>query len=365
MNALYLTIIIIIIVLIIFYKFHGNSRKFKDLNEQLDSLKTMNKELQVKNDSTQKAVIESLYKKPEYDAAFKKHMITINSNENTVKVDLPYKLKNVVHVELISGIVPKSQYRINQYNQNVTFDGTTDITLQQGSYTDIISLLMILNQEMYDAGKQVIFVFDSLKRNVVAIANTAVSTMNFEVTNSIGNVLGYNEDLYTFSDPVTDLDANVAASSLGYLSTQKTNSITSGIPINNRSGDYYTFTDQFFSTGSVVIDPTWRYVEGLFRVNMKHQLYVDIDIDEIQYWDGTHRLARVFIAEDRDETEYTSYGTPIRRSLIDDYKNIDKLTFKLFSVVSEGKRYPYELNGLNYSLQVEVTTKDVLLTRGE
>ena len=112
-----------------------------------------------------------------------------------------------------------------------------------------------------------------------------------------------------------------------------------------------------------MINPSWEYLYGDLRVNMKHQLYVDIDIDEIQYWDGTHRLARIFIPEEKDETEYQSYGNPILRSLNKDYYDLDRLHFRLKSVVSETNKHPYDLKGLSYSLQVQLTTVDPYLLR--
>ena len=96
---------------------------------------------------------------------------------------------------------------------------------------------------------------------------------------------------------------------------------------------------------------------------MKHQLYVDVMLDEVTYWDGTHRLARVYIPEDKEETEYESYGRPILRSLNQDYIDLDKLTFRLKSVVSDTNTHDYNLNGLNYSLQLQITTVDKLLLR--
>ena len=50
------------------------------------------------------------------ELATKEHTIILNSNENVSEYVFPYTLKNVKHVELITGIMPKAQYRLNDYN---------------------------------------------------------------------------------------------------------------------------------------------------------------------------------------------------------------------------------------------------------
>lgn len=372
MDNLYISVVIIISVFVL-YRVRVNGKKFRELEEELMSVKLV-ADAKEPSRSLEHQLL-SLNRKS-YET-HKKHMIIVNSDQNVVQLELPYKFKNVVHVELISGIFPKSEKRINTYNNNMNVDAGTTITFRDGSYTDIISLLMQINQELYDAGKHLMFLYDSVDRSLIALSNptdpsgSGVNEFDFNIVNSISGVLGFengptsNLVTSTFT-PSNDL----ITSSLNFMSDLKTKSLLSNKAINNLPSAVYTFTDQFYyivapaTDPSININPNWKYIRGPKRVNMKHQLYLDVEIDEIEYWDGTHRLARVFIPESSDETEYRSYGNPIRRSFREEYKNLDKLTFRLKSVVSEHRKHDYELNGLNYSLQVEVVTVNSLLDSG-
>lgn len=362
MRGLYIASILITVLLIL-YRVKANNKRFQALKDDLDTLEIQNKDLQINYDKLKTKLDTAMTTaKKEYEQFTKKHMIVVNSADPVVTVDLPYKLKNVIHVELINAIVPKSQYRINSFNNTFSVDAD-DFAIQTGSYSDLISLTMTLNQRMYEDGKNVIFLFDSLNRKIISVANTNVTTLGFGGDTSMSDALGYENREYIVADETFTPDPNVIFSSLNFLSDLKTKANLNNRAINNVPASTYTFTDQFFDGTNINIDPTWRYVASAKRVNLKHQLYVDIDVDQVQYWDGSHRLARVFIPESTDEAEYTAYGNPIRRSLIDDNKNLDRFTFRLYAVVDENKRYPYELNGLNYSLHVEITTVDRLLLR--
>lgn len=366
MNNLYI-IIAIIISMGILYKVRVNGKKFRDLEAELEAMKRMAAEA-VKEQ--QKPPPEVKVPSLSYET-HKKHMVVVNSDQNVVQVDLPYTLKNVVHAELISGIFPKSEKRINQYNNNLNIDSNL-LSIRTGSYSDIISLLMQVNQQIYDAGtSKMIIMFDAVERSLIAVSNTAAGsaqTFDFNVLNSMADVLGYEEGVtYDFTTSTLVPDSNVITSSLTYFTDLKSKSQLNNKAINNLPYSVYTFTDQYYYNGGappnpmVHIDPNWKYIRGVKRVNMKHQLYLDVELDQVEYWDGSHRLARVYIPESADETEYTAYGSPIRRSFREECINLDRLTFRLKSIQSETRKHDYGLNGLNYSLQVEFVTLNNLL----
>ena len=352
MRVLYiLSAIILLIISHRFYRISKTNVDFKvdmsALNDTLDSMKLENNKL-----------IDLIQKEPPRkiaDIATREHTIILNSNENVSEYIFPYTLKNVKHVELITGIVPKSQYRVNEYNNVVN-----NVPIEPGSYGDIISLLMFLNQELYDSGTGVgtVLMYDSVKRNIVAAANVS-TILNLSNKNTIAPIIGFDKDTYVFpSGTVSDPD--IITSSLNYFTSLKATATAGGTSINNYPPAYYTFTDQFPTNAA---PSTWEYLYSPYRVNMKHQLYVDILMDEVTYWDSTHRLARIFIPEDKEEVEYQSYGRPILRSLNQNYIDLDKLTFRLKAVVSDNNTHDYDLNGINYSLQVQITTVDPYLLR--
>ena len=317
-----------------------------ELNVELTAVRRENRDMEFR--------LSRPVEKPDHEMQKREYTLVLNSSETEAVYEFPYTLKNVRNVELISGIVPKSEYRINPYNDQL---GTLSLTT--GNYTDIITLLMHINQELYEAGTGIIMAYDSVKRNVISMAPQGTA-LDLSVPNTCAPVIGYTPANYTF--PAGTLsDSNVITSSLQYFYNVKTSSENASLAINNLPANTYTFVSQFVPTSNVVINPAWEYLYGDLRVNMKHQLYVDIDIDEIQYWDGSHRLARIFIPEDKDETEYTSYGKPILRNLNKDYYDLDRLHFKLSSVVSETNKHPYDLKGLSYSLQVQITTVEPYL----
>ncbi len=317
-----------------------------DLNGELTAVRRENRDMESR--------LSRPTGKPEYELQKRKYTIVLNSSETESVYEFPHTLKNVRNVELISGIIPKSEYRVNPYNDQIG-----NITLTNGNYSDIIGLLMHVNQKLYDAGTGIIMAYDNVKRNVISMAPQG-TVLDLDVPNTCAPVIGYAPISYTF--PVgTVSDPNVITSSLQYFYNLKTSAENASLGINNLPASTYTFVSQFVPAADVVINPLWEYIYGDLRVNMKHQLYVDIDMREIQYWDGSHRLARIFIPEDKEETEYTSYGSPILRNLNKDYYDLDRLHFKLSSVVSETNKHPYDLKGLSYSLQVQITTVEPYL----
>ena len=365
MEYLYIIGIILVTIFILYRTKVGND-KIRLLQDEINLLKVSQipSNVHVK----EKKVL------PDSGFTYKKHMVIVNSDENVTQIDLPHKLKNVVHAELISGIMPKSQSRINQFNNSFAYLGNL-YQVEQGSYSDIISLLMLINQQVHDSNPAfpLYFTFDALHRKIVACADvndvghapTPADVIDFSVPNSIGHVLGFDDEKIPISQFTDTFQQNVLNSSLNYFYDLRSKSQLNNKAINNFPPSVYTYIDEFvLPDGSInqLATASWTFKTGQSRVNMKHQLYVDVELDEVQYWDGTNRLARVFIPESLDETEYTSYNNPIRRSLREDFINLDKLTVRLKSVVSENKKHDYDLQGLNYSLQIELTTVDKLLT---
>lgn len=342
----------VIIVTTIFFlgmcfKMFKMNKKNIELDSELDTIQGRIDDIQRTNRKLIRAIKVGPPKKTT-ELATREHTIILNSTENVVEYEFPYTLKNVKHVELISGIIPKSEYRINEYNNQIS-----SFAITPGSYSDIISMLMAINQLLYVNSTGIILLYDALQRKIIAVA-PAGSVLGLSGTNTVAPILGFEPDSYTFPTG-TSHDADVITTSLSHYTNLKSSSLSSGKGINNLPASYYTFTNQFVSNA---IDANWEYLYGTDRVNMKLQMYVDIMMDEVTYWDGTHRLSRVYIPEEKEETEYESYGRPILRSLNQEYIDLDKLTFRLHSVVSETNRHDYNLNGLNYSLQIQITTVD-------
>lgn len=361
--------IIFITIFFVLYRSGKNNSRIKELQ---DELVTVNKTLEEKNEkiekslnSTLNAIITSQNK--DKGVHRKKQMVVINSNTQQTTLNLPYTLKNVESVELISGIIPKSDYRINSYKNSLEVNGNA-YTIQSGAYSDIITLLIEINEQLYEnPNEEVMFMFNSLSKKVIAVSNATTNTINFDVNNSLGPVLGFDEKQYTFiSSPTIPESDNVARGSLTYF-TKIINEPDINIKtVNNYPVIRYDFTSQFYSStpingSKIIVNPNWTYIESENRVNMKHQLYIDIILDKVQYWDGTYRLARIFVKETEEEVEYTSYGNPIRRPLAEKLINLDKLTCRLNAVISDTLSYPYDLNGINYSLQIEIVTLEPLL----
>jgi len=105
-------------------------RKEKNVIEKPDSLKS---------------ILDDLKKKHKYT---KTHIVSVDSrdrntdayaNPNTFKIDLNTTYKNVYCIELISAIIPKSEYVINSNNNVIYFseNGGSEIsaTISEGNYT--------------------------------------------------------------------------------------------------------------------------------------------------------------------------------------------------------------------------------------
>jgi hypothetical protein len=124
-----------------------------------------------------------------------------------------------------------------------------------------------------------------------------------------------------------------------------------GSPVNNLPDTYYNALNAFPPSGTIYTTG-WYFAQGTNRVNVSQQLYMNIEIDNISYWDGTNIVSKLFIDETASVTNYNR-KYPSYRSL-----NENNLTLRFYSIIEEGKKQYYHFNGLNYSLQLEIITKN-------
>ena len=71
-------------------------------------------------------------------------------------------------------------------------------------------------------------------------------------------------------------------------------------------------------------------------------------------------LNKIYVDEMIPVTTYNR-EYPTYRTLSDPYLKLDKITLRFYSIVDENniyKKIPYEFNGLGYSLQLEIITKN-------
>lgn len=276
-----------------------------------------------------------------------KHHIVLNSVKNTFRYDLPEVLKNVVHVELVSAIIPKSMYRVNKYNNKLSINNRP-IQLMTGYYFNVLALLLELNhevREVFDETPPCVFVFDTVKRKVI-IAGQTGTVVDMTGDGSMSHVLGFSKSTYMLGEAVYPaLEDEYITTSIAILNDTVRNSEY----LNNKPTSSFQ---------TIEFDPSWEFQYGEDRVNMNQQLYVDIEVDEIRYWDGSHRLARVHLPEDKDLANFSCHGRPLYRNLRDKASTISHLTFTLKAVVTDEVSHQYELNGMPYSLQVELVTLD-------
>lgn len=315
-----------------------------------------------------------------YDIKTKKYTVNIISDQNKVTHDLPFKIKNVTHIELLQAVIPRGEYRINIHNQKfrvTTSIGTNDYVVPVGTYTDIIAILMEVNQLIYADGHNMIIMFSALVRKVVIMSEPNAS-IDFTMENSIAEVLGFGDEVYTISDPNPFSDDQHIVASLIYFSKLYNNASIAINSVNNVPIINYTFAFDEYGTnlyinGLVTLrDPSTKRIINVDlsaqsvlispnRVDMKHHLYVDVNIDNVEYWDGSNQLARIYIPAAQDEAEYNSYGDPVTRPLQENIRNLDRLDISLYSVVSERRKHLYSLNGLTWSLAIQITTIDPYL----
>jgi hypothetical protein len=128
-------------------------------------------------------------------------------NPNYYIVDLDQTYKDVVSIELISSIVPKSQYIINSNNNTIYFnEGGSDLTatITEGNYT-ISTLLAALKSSMDTVGGLTYTLTNDTLTNKITISATGTFSLLFDggeenyldgtrtvyKENSIGPIIGF------------------------------------------------------------------------------------------------------------------------------------------------------------------------------
>ena len=103
-----ITNILIIVCIILLVAILYSKKQSNLLHAATEHLKNIPKTITLVNDKPPETTRE----------VTKKHYITINGNENIKLHEFNKTLKNVKHIELISAIIPKSNYRIDDSMMN-------------------------------------------------------------------------------------------------------------------------------------------------------------------------------------------------------------------------------------------------------
>lgn len=124
-------------------------------------------------------------------------------NPNYYKITLPVPVKNVCAVKLVRANIPKGEYSINEYNNNlvVTKSGITYMyTLTIGDY-DITTFVTLLNTLM--APINIVASFNGLLSKMDYTCVDPVNIVfNFSVQNSPYVEMGFNNDIVTWKNSV-------------------------------------------------------------------------------------------------------------------------------------------------------------------
>ncbi len=303
-----------------------------------------------------------------------KHHVIVNSNQSKHVYMFPQILKNVESIELINAIVPRGQLRINEYNNvlPMVINGTEYILeIPMGDYINILYFLIEINyqlKQILPAGQYIIFLYDLMKTKVKIMVSAGVTLeMPFGLhSNTVEKGLGFDKDQnVSVTEPLTTeaigstgyvRDIGSYAACITYLNDRL---LTDNI-INSLPTTFYTSADLFPLDGDGNPDltvATWNAVVAPNRANLSFQLYIDVSVDEVSYWDGSRQMARIFISDDQEQVEYRAKETDVHRKMREEMKDFDRLTINLDSI-SGSEIHPYKLNGLPYSLQFEIITLD-------
>lgn len=306
-----------------------------------------------------------------------KHHVVINGSDQVLHYTFPHVLKNVESIELVSAIIPKTQTRIHSRNNilQLEINGTSHtIEIPVGDYENILFLLLEINFQIRpllpSATSFLLFLLNIIEgKTIVTCTNDLTVTLKFkDVENSIGVPLGFGDDDYTITgDSLSRQDAEQFLSS---SVTMLQDRIDNELNINNYPPSRYGSANLLpIDTDGIpqITMSGWNAIESLSRANLTYQLYIDVNIDEITYYDGSNRLARIFLPEGEDQVEYRTTGMnvgytkdyPIYRKMRTKMSNLDRMTIRFEGVIDEKKKYPYLFYGLPYSLQFEIVTLDL------
>jgi len=292
----------------------------------------------------------------------KKNYITINGNSNVITYEFNRTLNNVQNIELISAIIPKTNYRINDTNNllNININGTVYyVELTKGSYENISEILLEINTKIYVSlvsihypTNYLLIVFDNVLKTIVFMTDITVSVSFIFSENTCSRILGIDKNSIVELNNTTPPQINdFLDTSIYYLTVL----YDSGDPVNNLPDTYYT-TLNYFPAPGTDYSVGWVFATSTERVNISHQLYMDVEIDNITYWDGNNILQKIFIDETTSVTHYTRQY-PTYRTLSENTLKLDKITLRFFSII-DNQKIPYEFNGIDYSLQLEIVTKN-------
>ena len=306
-----------------------------------------------------------------------KHHVVVNSKDSVHVHHFDQILRNVESIELVSAIIPRGQLRLNEYNNvlPITINGDKHvIETKMGDYTNVLYLLIEINYQLRQIlpdGVYILFLYDLMKTKVVIVAS---KTLTVEIPfinhrNTIAQGLGFHAtDTVVINQPLTtasagtpnyERDVGAISASITYLHDRL---LTDNI-INNYPVSLYTnpvapiFPLDAATNVPDIVGSEWNVVTAPNRANLSFQLYIDISVDEIKYWDNSSQIARIFISDDEEQVEYRPKATDIHRKMREEMKDFDRLTIRL-DAIGGLEKHPYKLNGLPYSLQFEVITLD-------
>jgi len=302
----------------------------------------------------------------------KKHYIAINGNESVKIHEFNKTLKNVKHIELISAIIPKSNYRIDGNNDElfITINSNTyNFGITNGVYINITELLLEINRQIYlevivdeygvnNGGvtdKYLNLIMDNMSKKIIFLTN-----INDTISFNFSSKLKVPRRLLGIETDVININSSSAPHIDEFLDTCYyfiTSQWEDGSPVNNLPDTYYNSLNAFPSTGFNTYALGWYFAQGSSRVNVLQSLYMDVELDNITYWDGTNILSKLFVDETLSVTNYNR-NYPSYRSLNENNLKLDKLTLRFFSIIEDGKKQYNEFNGLDYSLQLEIITKN-------
>ena len=336
------------------------------LNSATEHLKTIPTSIKLVDDS----------EPPTYRTVRKKNYITINGDTNVVTYQFNKTLKNVQNIELISATVPRSQYRINELNDKiyVNIDSANYIaSLTRGVYLNITEILLEINRKLYldvivpafgennpppNGYKYLNVVADNMNKHCIFLTNlTNTITIDFTSTlNTPKKILGISDSAGEIVLNQTMNRSNEFIQGC-YSYIQNLYRLTGSV-INNLPKTYYDNL-LMYPTSFPYDFSSWTIYEGTNRINISQQLYLDVTIDNISYWDGTNILNRIYV-DDQIPVSIYDRKYPTYRTLSDPYLKLDKITLRFYSITDEGntENRPYDFNGLGYSLQLEIITKN-------
>lgn len=305
-----------------------------------------------------------------------KYYVNINANTNNYRHDFPSVIKNIQHVEVVSAIIPKSNYRINSTNDSIPLkvQGVEAVLkMTHGVYETINHIQLELNRQIrlamdtpatYFPGVPPTFptntfinvLFDSMTRKCYFIAkNTITGPIEFlwaSVAGTCARAFGFSEDI-TVNQASIYTDDFVDTSILFQTATYD-----NSVQVNNLPKSYYTGLS-IFPPGNH-ITANYDYAYGQDRVNLTHQIFVDISAKEITYFDGNNVIQQVYIPEDESIVNYQRQY-PIYRRLRNELVDLDHITLNFKSIVEPGVKADYNFNGIDYSVQLEIVTKELEL----